>query len=116
MNCSAGSRVAEPDGPADLPATTIRAAGNSAVANPADAPGARVARNVLSMIGARAVVAVAGLICIPVVFTDLGDADFGVWVLLSGLVTLVALVDLGMGSAIVRAVAMSRHDRVSARG
>ncbi|GIG88503.1 lipopolysaccharide biosynthesis protein [Plantactinospora endophytica] len=67
--------------------------------------GRRLTRNSASLITARIVMAVAGLGSLPVLYDQLGAARFGVWALLGGLVAIVALVDLGLGSALVRQVA-----------
>jgi O-antigen/teichoic acid export membrane protein len=81
------------------------------VADLTDQPRARsVTRNVLAMVSARVAVALAGLVSLPVVYARLGSDEFGVWVVLSGLATAVALADLGLGSAIVRQVATAIHD------
>lgn len=78
----------------------------AAVSDPA-AIARRVAGNALGMLGARGVVAIAGLFSLPVVYARLGSADFGVWVLVSGLAAMTAVLDLGLGSAMVREVALS---------
>lgn len=65
----------------------------------------RVAHNVVGLLVARGAVAVAGLISLPVLYQHLTPADLGAWILLTGLTTVVAIADLGLGSAIVRAVA-----------
>jgi O-antigen/teichoic acid export membrane protein len=74
------------------------------------APGRLVSRNVAALLAARLVVALAGLVSLPVVYARLGATEFGIWVVLSGLATAIALADLGLGSAIVREVASSVHD------
>ncbi|TBL27031.1 hypothetical protein EYA84_30185, partial [Verrucosispora sp. SN26_14.1] len=75
------------------------------MASAAGTVGARLTRNTLSMLGARIVMALAGLVSLPVVYQHLGPEAFGVWVLLTGLLAVVALFDLGLGSALVREVA-----------
>jgi O-antigen/teichoic acid export membrane protein len=68
--------------------------------------GARtVARNVSGLLAARGAVAVAGLITLPVLYRHLTAPELGGWILLTGLTTVVSIVDLGLGSATVRAVA-----------
>lgn len=69
------------------------------------AAGRRVTRNTVSLLGARAITALASLVSLPVVYERLGPREFGVWILLNGLVAVLALVDLGLGSALVREVA-----------
>jgi O-antigen/teichoic acid export membrane protein len=64
-----------------------------------------VLRNLLGLLTARGVSAVAGLVMLAVLFRVLGAGPLGVWVLLTGITNLVALIDLGLGSTIVRAVA-----------
>nr|WP_277351231.1 oligosaccharide flippase family protein [Micromonospora sp. HNM0581] len=64
-----------------------------------------MARNTVSMLGARIVMALAGLVTLPMVYQHLGPEAFGVWVLLTGLLAVAALFDLGLGSALVREVA-----------
>jgi O-antigen/teichoic acid export membrane protein len=79
------------------------------VGSPALAAGRTVARNVAGMLLARVALALAGLVSLPVVYDRLGPTQFGIWALLSGLVTMVALVDLGLGSTLVRQVAATVH-------
>jgi O-antigen/teichoic acid export membrane protein len=67
--------------------------------------GRTVARNVVGLLVARGAVAVTGLISLAVLYQRLTAADLGVWVLLTGLTTVVGIADLGLGSATVRAVA-----------
>lgn len=69
-----------------------------------------MARNVVAMVSARGVAAVAGLVSLPVIFSRLGADDFGVWAVLSGLTAIVMMADLGLGSAVVRQVAASVRD------
>ena len=64
-----------------------------------------VARNVVGLLVARGAVAVAGLISLPLLYQHLTAADLGAWILLTGLMTVVGIADLGLGSATVRAVA-----------
>ncbi|MDG4786348.1 oligosaccharide flippase family protein [Micromonospora sp. WMMD1102] len=65
----------------------------------------RLTRNSAAMVTARFTVAVAGLTTLPMLYDRLGAAEFGIWVLLGGVVGALALVDLGLGSALVRQVA-----------
>ncbi|MEU5552945.1 MULTISPECIES: lipopolysaccharide biosynthesis protein [unclassified Micromonospora] len=80
------------------------------MASAAGTVGARLTRNTLSMLGARIVMALAGLVSLPVVYQHLGPEAFGVWVLLTGLLAVVALFDLGLGSALVREVAAAETE------
>ncbi|MGX7671276.1 lipopolysaccharide biosynthesis protein [Plantactinospora sp. DSM 117369] len=80
------------------------------MASAASTAGRRLTRNSASLIAARIVMAVAGLASLPVLYDQLGAARFGVWALLGGLVAIVALVDLGLGSALVRQVAGALSD------
>ncbi|GAA5198575.1 oligosaccharide flippase family protein [Rugosimonospora acidiphila] len=57
------------------------------------------------MLAARVVMAAASLASLPVAYTRLGERAYGVWVLLGGLMAIMALADLGLGSALVREVA-----------
>jgi O-antigen/teichoic acid export membrane protein len=75
------------------------------VADSTGVAGGRLTRNTLSMLGARALVALAGVASLPVVHDHLGPHEFGVWVLLSGLVAMAAVIDLGLGATLVREVA-----------
>lgn len=79
-------------------------------------PAARtLTRNTAGLLAARCAVAVAGLLSLPVILAELGSVEFGIWVLLTGLAALVAMADLGLGSAIVRQVALGRPGPESAR-
>ncbi|MCZ7418617.1 oligosaccharide flippase family protein [Verrucosispora sp. WMMA2121] len=79
------------------------------------AGGRRLARNTLSMLAARVVMALAGLVTLPIVYQHLGSKAFGIWVLLTGLLAIAALFDLGLGSALVREVAsVNAHSEPSA--
>lgn len=77
----------------------------SPVASAADAVGTRVTRNTASMLAARVIMAVSGLVSVPVIYQHLGPQEFGIWVVLAGLLAMAALIDLGLGSALVREVA-----------
>ncbi|ASW54799.1 lipopolysaccharide biosynthesis protein [Plantactinospora sp. KBS50] len=77
--------------------------------------GGRLVRNTLSMLGARIVVALTGLVAMPVVYQHLGPAAFGVWVLLTGLFAIATLLDLGLGAALVREVAAVPTDTAPSR-
>ncbi|MEU0548416.1 lipopolysaccharide biosynthesis protein [Micromonospora sp. NPDC005979] len=70
-----------------------------------DAVDTRITRNTASMLGARVVMALSGLVSVPVVYQTLGSREFGVWIVLSGLLAMAALIDLGLASALVREVA-----------
>ena len=75
------------------------------MASIATSGGHTIARNVSGLLVARAAVAVAGLITLPLLYQHLTAPEFGTWILLSGLTTVVGIADLGLGSATVRAVA-----------
>ncbi|MGW0216361.1 lipopolysaccharide biosynthesis protein, partial [Micromonospora chokoriensis] len=75
------------------------------MASAADAVGTRVTRNTASMLAARVIMAVSGLVSVPVIYQHLGPQEFGIWVVLAGLLAMAALIDLGLGSALVREVA-----------
>ncbi|GAB3933589.1 hypothetical protein GCM10027614_04820 [Micromonospora vulcania] len=85
--------------------TVVELLRGSPVASPANTVDARVTRNTASMLAARVVMALCGLISVPVIYEHLGPREFGVWVVLAGLLAMAALVDLGLGSALVREVA-----------
>jgi len=65
----------------------------------------RVARNGAALFTARVAGALAGTLALPVLYSRLGRQEFGVWVLLAGLVALMGYVDMGLGSAQTREVA-----------
>ena len=67
----------------------------------------RVARNGAALIIARVAGAFAGTLVLPVLYSRLGRQEFGVWVLLAGLVALMGYVDMGLSSAQTREVARS---------
>lgn len=77
----------------------------------------RVARNSAMLLLARATTMVAGLLSLPVVYGRLGERAYGVWALLTGIVAVTALVDMGLSSAQVREVAraVDGGDRRQAR-
>ena len=65
----------------------------------------------------RVVNVASGLITLPLVLASLTQVEFGVWVVMSQTVSLLALSDLGAGNAIGRFVARSRgldeHDEIA---
>ena len=65
----------------------------------------------------RGVNVVSGLVTLPLLLASLTQIDFGIWVVMSQAVSLLALSDLGAGNAIGRFVARSRgleaHDEIS---
>ncbi|MEU1752820.1 oligosaccharide flippase family protein [Micromonospora matsumotoense] len=73
--------------------------------------GARLTRNTLTMLAARVVVASTGVVTLPIVYARLGAVEFGVWVLLSSLLAMAAVLDLGLGSTLVREVAGAGPER-----
>ncbi|MFV2017268.1 lipopolysaccharide biosynthesis protein [Micromonospora sp. LOL_023] len=77
--------------------------------------GRRVARNTASLLGGRLIVTAVGLVTLPLVYERLGGPEFGVWVLLCAVVAVLAMVDLGLGSAMVREVAQGGIDPASRR-
>ncbi|MGP3924093.1 lipopolysaccharide biosynthesis protein [Streptomyces sp. 8N616] len=70
----------------------------------------RVARNGASLLTARVVAAVASMVSLPFLYSSLGAHRFGVWVLLTGAVAILNLLDLGLGSAQIREVAQASGD------
>ncbi|MEV4630275.1 lipopolysaccharide biosynthesis protein [Micromonospora sp. NPDC049523] len=72
--------------------------------------GRRIAHNTGSLFVSRAVVAVASLATLPVLYDGLGVRGFGVWALLGVLAAVVSLADLGLGTAQVREVARAHDD------
>ncbi|MFV2088095.1 lipopolysaccharide biosynthesis protein [Micromonospora sp. LOL_021] len=77
--------------------------------------GRRVARNTASLLGGRLIVTAVGLVTLPLVYQHLGSQEFGVWVLLCAVVAVLAIIDLGLGSAMVREVARDDGDSSSRR-
>jgi O-antigen/teichoic acid export membrane protein len=71
----------------------------------------RSLRNILSNWGAFAFSVVVNLFLTPFIVSSLGDAQYGVWVLLASIVGYMGLLDLGIRSAVMRHVA-----RFHARG
>lgn len=69
---------------------------------------ARMLRNTLSNSVGRAVTLATAFILTPYILHSLGEASFGVWVLANVLVGYGSLLDLGMGSAILKYVADAR--------
>lgn len=67
----------------------------------------RVARNGAALLTARIASALAGSLALPVLYGRLGRQEFGVWVVLAGLVALLGYIDMGLGSAQTREVARS---------
>ncbi|MEH1127935.1 lipopolysaccharide biosynthesis protein [Micromonospora sp. CPCC 206061] len=91
---------------------------STAISTSTATAGRRIVHNSFSMLVARAVMAGAGLVSLPVVYQRLGSREFGVWVLLCSLMGVLSLVDLGLGSALVREVAEAvggaQHTRLPA--
>ncbi|MGW5362432.1 lipopolysaccharide biosynthesis protein [Actinopolymorpha pittospori] len=65
----------------------------------------RIARNSAVLLASRLVSLVAGAATVPLLYSRLGEHQFGVWVLLGGLISLLAYADLGLGPAQIREVA-----------
>jgi O-antigen/teichoic acid export membrane protein len=78
---------------------------------------ARILRNTLSNSVGKFVVLATSFAMTPFILRSLGEADFGVWVLATVVISYGALLDLGMGSAIVKHVAdaSARGDDAGAR-
>jgi O-antigen/teichoic acid export membrane protein len=76
----------------------------------------RVAVNTVSSLAAKGVLAVTMLVSVPVALHHLGEERFGLWVTLTSLVAFLSLTDLGIGNAVVNAVAraIGRSDRAGA--
>ncbi len=93
--------------------------------NPAEVPGeesrtisGRLARNSVILLVARLASASAGMVVLPVLYGRLGEREFGIWAMLTGLVALAGYADLGLGSAqtreVARAVDLGRHRQARA--
>ncbi|WP_338894359.1 oligosaccharide flippase family protein [Streptomyces sp. TG1A-60] len=78
---------------------------SSGIAAPAEAVAARVAGNSARLLAARVATALAGVASLPVVYGTIGARSYGVWALLTGLIAIVSLADLGLGSVQIREVA-----------
>lgn len=67
---------------------------------------------VLSNYASAAVVAVAGFVLVPIVIHFLGREDYGLWATIGQVLGYLALLDLGVGSAVMRRAAQLReaHD------
>ncbi|WP_432826446.1 lipopolysaccharide biosynthesis protein [Dactylosporangium sp. CA-092794] len=70
----------------------------------------RVTRNSAAMLLSRAAMAAAAVVTLPLLYGRLGEHRFGVWILLSGFVTILALTDLGLSSMLTREVARTAAD------
>jgi O-antigen/teichoic acid export membrane protein len=68
----------------------------------------RIVRNTLSNSVGRVVTMATSFVMTPFILHSVGEAAFGTWVLANVLVSYGALLDLGMGSAIVKHVADAR--------
>lgn len=75
----------------------------------------QVAQGTGSLLAARVVVAAATLATLPIVYGGLGAHAFGVWALLGLLCSLVLLVDLGLGPALIREVAQAYGEQARRR-
>lgn len=67
--------------------------------------GQKVARSTGALVAARLLSAATGIVLVGALFKGLGEHDFGVWVLLTSVIGLLALLDLGLASGAVREVA-----------
>lgn len=74
-----------------------------------DMSGGLVARNSVILLVARATTMVAGLASLPVLYGRLGEQAYGVWALLTGMVAVAALADMGLNSAQIREVARAAN-------
>ncbi|WP_309112524.1 oligosaccharide flippase family protein [Saccharothrix sp.] len=74
---------------------------------PVAQPLGRVVRNSGFLFAGTAVTAVTSLVSVPVVYDRLGEQAYGVWAVLTGLVAVVALADMGLGAVQVREVALT---------
>lgn len=72
-----------------------------------------MAHGAVGLLASRGVVAATGLVTLPVLYDQLGQRDLGIWVMLSGLIGILSMLDLGLGSSIVRAVASADIARPS---
>jgi O-antigen/teichoic acid export membrane protein len=68
----------------------------------------RILRNTLSNSVGRLVTMATSFLLTPFILHSVGETSFGIWVLANVLVSYGALLDLGMGSAIVKYVADAR--------
>lgn len=71
---------------------------------------ARMVRNTLSNSVGKVVVLATSFVMTPFILRSVGEAEFGMWVLATVLVGYGSLLDLGMGSAIIKQVA-EVHER-----
>jgi O-antigen/teichoic acid export membrane protein len=78
---------------------------SSSRAAPTEAVAALVAGNSARLLVARVATALAGVASLPVLYGSLGARSYGVWALLAGLIAIVSLADLGLGSVQIREVA-----------
>jgi O-antigen/teichoic acid export membrane protein len=75
-----------------------------------------LARNALANVGGTLVGLVVGFVTMPLVVHHLGPAQFGLWVLASGVVGYVGVLDLGLAPTLVNeAAALLAHDAPDAR-
>jgi O-antigen/teichoic acid export membrane protein len=75
-----------------------------------------LARNALANVGGTLVGLVVGFVTMPLVVHHLGPAQFGLWVLASGIVGYVGVLDLGLAPTLVNeAAALFAHDAPEAR-
>lgn len=76
----------------------------------------RIAVNTVSSVAAKGVLAAIMLLSVPIVLHHVGRERFGLWATLTSLIAFLVLTDLGIGNALVNAVARSvgRDDRQEA--
>ena len=65
----------------------------------------RIVVNTMSSVAAKGVQAVTMLLTVPIALHHLGEERFGLWATLASLIAFLALTDLGVGNALVNAVA-----------
>ncbi len=77
----------------------------------------RVFRNSMAMTAATLLILLMGFVVVPVAISRVGLALYGVWVILSGVLSYFSLFDLGVGGTFVTQLAMAsaREDRAAVR-
>jgi O-antigen/teichoic acid export membrane protein len=77
----------------------------------------RAALTALTAFGARSVGLATMLVSVPLVLSHVGAEQFGLWVAITSLITLLSFTDLGLGNGLINAIAEAngRDDRSTAR-
>lgn len=77
----------------------------------------RVFRNSMAMTAATLIILLMGFVVVPVAISRVGLALYGVWVILSGVLSYFSLFDLGVGGTFVTQLAMAsaQEDRTAVR-